>query len=228
MPVSPTRQPRIQQALSRGASVGSAVSPRGPGQSQLSLSCHCLGGERPRAGPAVATSEALAVTFFQATEPGTQADAGTGPLRWTRVLAESSPDAEPQGLGPARVWRGLSGGAVASGGVRVRRCGTDLTLTVVPGAHVADSRPCPGGRGPAMPAAVRGSLRLRPALPAARPSSPNARTGRQLLGVPRISCSRPVGLAFMLSPQAGPSGDTQGTPALTLARHSSVWPCMTL
>lgn len=191
--------PNPPAVLSRGESAGSAVSLRGPGRSQLGLSRRGPGGERPREGPAVAPSEALGVTFFQAPEPRTQADAGTGPLQRPQVLAE-----QLAWLGPARVWRGLSGGAAASGGVRVRCCETDpprwwcvvLMWQTATRAQAAGAGLAGGCEG----------LGLQPALPAARPSRPNARVGLAAPGMPRTRCSHPMGLAFVRLPKLGQAG----------------------
>lgn len=143
--------PNPPAVLSRGESAGSAVSLRGPGRSQLGLSRRGPGGERPREGPAVAPSEALGVTFFQAPEPRTQADAGAGPLQGPQVLAE-----QLAWLGPARVWRGLSGGAAASGGVRVRCCETDPPPDGGAWCSCGRRPPVPRRPGPALPVAARG------------------------------------------------------------------------
>lgn len=180
------------------------------------------GGERPREGPAVAPSEALGVTFFQAPEPRTQADAGAGPLQRPQVLAE-----QLAWLGPARVWRGLSGGAAASGGVRVRCCETDpprwwcvvLMWQTATRAQAAGAGLAGGCEGHA------GSAACPAGCPAESPERQGGPGSSRHASHPLLP---PHGPGLRASPQAGPSGDTQSTPALTLARQSSVWPCMTL
>lgn len=57
-----------------------------------------------------------------------------------------------------------------------------------------------------MPVAARGMLGLQPALPAARPSRPNARVGLAAPGMPRTRCSHPMGLAFVRLPKLGQAG----------------------